>query len=148
MADHRKLAVAAAAVAVAAGAFVVLNPGDEDGDNPPAPPEVTTTTVAPANTTTTTAAEPVATARPEVVRLRAGVPVGGVRTIEAESGDRVRLDVRSDTPQEIHVHGFDLTKTAAPGSPARFRFDADIEGRFEVETHATGTVIAEIAVSP
>jgi hypothetical protein len=145
MPDRRKLAAAAAAVAVAAGTFVVLSPGDEDREAGPPP---ATTTAAPAAAAAITEVPPVTRTQPEVVSLRAGVPVGGVATIEVQSGDRVLLDVRSDTEQEVHVHGFDVTKTAAPGSPARFRFEAGIEGRFEVETHATGTVIAEITVTP
>lgn len=145
---RRKLAIAAAAVAVAAGTFVALSPSDP-GEREPA--GATTTAVAPPaapEPATTTATPPPAQPKAVVVSLRGGAPIGEVKTIEVDSGERVRLDVRSDTPQEIHVHGFDLTKTAAPGSPARFRFEADIEGRFEVETHATSTVIAEIAVSP
>lgn len=144
--SRRNLALAAAAVAVAAGTFVVLSPGEDDRET-----ASTAATVSPAVTIpTATTAKPGPPPAPEadIVRLRAGAPVGGVQRIDVESGERVRLDVRSDTPQEIHVHGFDVTKTAAPGIPARFRFKADIEGRFEVETHATGTVIAEIAVSP
>lgn len=142
--NRRNIAIAVAAVAVAAGTFVVLNPGQDGGKPEPRP---ATTTVSPAAAATTTP-EPAPAPQPEIIRLRAGAPVGGVKRIEVERGDRVRLDVRSDTPQEIHVHGFDVTRTAAPGSPARFRFRADIEGRFEVETHATATVIAEIEVSP
>ena len=63
-------------------------------------------------------------------------------------GETIRLTVASDAAAEIHVHGFDIEKEAAPGQPARFRFKADIEGRFEVEAHPSATQIAEITVNP
>ena len=36
---------------------------------------------------------------------------------------------------DIHVHGYDLERSVAPGAPARFVFPADIEGVFEIESH-------------
>ena len=32
-----------------------------------------------------------------------------------------------NTPDEIHLHGYDIERTAKPGHPARFRFEADAE---------------------
>ena len=48
----------------------------------------------------------------------------------------MRIVVSSDVPDEIHLHGYDIEKEAAPGKPARFRFKADAEGAFELESHA------------
>ena len=47
----------------------------------------------------------------------------------------MRLLVSSDGNDEIHLHGYDITRNAAPGKPARFRFKADVEGVFEIESH-------------
>ncbi len=44
----------------------------------------------------------------------------------------MRFRVESDVADEIHVHGFDITKEVAAGGSASFSFPADIEGVFEV----------------
>lgn len=141
----RTITLVLAALAVAIGGYLVLRPDDD-----PEPKAVTTTvTTSAAGTTTTTATTTTAPA-PTVtrIRLKDGKPVGGEQAIEVRKGDRVRLVVTSDAAGEIHVHGYDLEREAAPGSPARFDFVADIDGRFEVEAHATDTRIAEITVNP
>ena len=48
----------------------------------------------------------------------------------------MRIVVSSDAADEIHLHGYDIEKNAAPGTPARFNFKANIEGVFEIESHA------------
>jgi FtsP/CotA-like multicopper oxidase with cupredoxin domain len=87
------------------------------------------------------------------LRLRGGQVVGGAKTIEAERGDTVRLVVRSDAPDELHLHGYDIEREAAPGRPARFRFTADAEGEFVLESHTAEhaghePVIARLLVGP
>ncbi len=47
-----------------------------------------------------------------------------------------------------HLHGYEIEKTAGPRSPAVFRFEAEFEGVFEVETHNGDAVIAKIVVEP
>ena len=53
-----------------------------------------------------------------------------------------------DTADEVHVHGFDVTKAVPAGGTALLSFDANLEGRFEVELHGSGAQIAELEVSP
>jgi hypothetical protein len=64
----------------------------------------------------------------------------------------VVIVVRSDVADEIHLHGYDIEKEAGPGRPARFRFKANLEGQFELESHVAedagrdpvvGTLIVE-----
>jgi hypothetical protein len=43
--------------------------------------------------------------------------------------------VNADAPDDIHLHGYDIEKKAAPGQPARLRFNANLEGEFEIESH-------------
>jgi hypothetical protein len=76
-----------------------------------------------------------------------------VRRIEAKRGDFVRLVVESDAADEIHVHGYDITRKVRPGEAARFSFRADVEGIFEVESHeaeheGVDSVIARLVVEP
>ena len=47
----------------------------------------------------------------------------------------MRIVVSADAEDDLHLHGYDIEKTAAPGKPARFDFDASIEGQFEMESH-------------
>ncbi len=79
--------------------------------------------------------------------------VGGPKTVELAKGDAVRLVVAADAPDEIHVHGYDITKNAGPGAPARFVFRADLEGVFEVESHVAedagrNPLVARLVVNP
>ena len=55
--------------------------------------------------------------------------------LAAKKGDRVRIVVSSDAPDDIHLHGYDIEKPVEKGKPARFDFVADIEGIFELESH-------------
>jgi heme/copper-type cytochrome/quinol oxidase subunit 2 len=63
-------------------------------------------------------------------------------------GDRVKLEITSDSPAELHVHGYDLEQEVEPGEPAELTFDATITGRFEIEDHDTETTLGELIVQP
>ena len=63
-------------------------------------------------------------------------------------GDRVKLEITSDSPAELHVHGYDLEQEVEPGETAELAFDATITGRFEVEDHDTETALGELLVQP
>jgi hypothetical protein len=54
----------------------------------------------------------------------------------------------ADAADEVHIHGFDLTRDVGPSASARFNFKADIEGRFDVELHGSHTQIALLEVRP
>jgi FtsP/CotA-like multicopper oxidase with cupredoxin domain len=133
-------------------AFVLLSPGDDDELGPATTPTAT----APSATTpaggepqaTTTAVAPPAPPV-ETIRVRGGKPAGGVQTINVEKGERVRIRVSStDTADEIHLHGYDKYADVAPGRSARFTFEANLEGIFEIELHGTGTQIGKLVVEP
>ena len=146
--NRRTVALVAAAVAIAVTGFLVLRPSDDSSSSSSA----TTTTSASSSTTTstTTSTGETPTSLPEatVIHVVGGQPVGGKQKISVRKGDTIRLKVTSDEAGEIHVHGFDLEEEAAPGKPASFTFTANIEGRFEVESHASNAQIAEISVNP
>jgi FtsP/CotA-like multicopper oxidase with cupredoxin domain len=160
MSRNQRIALVAAAVAVAVLAFVIAQPGDdEDGG------ESATTTPAQAETggsngggatsPTETEEPPPPPPEPEVtrIRMRDGAVVGGAQDIEVARGDTVRIVVASDAADEIHLHGYDITRNAAPGQPARFRFQADAEGAFEIESHVAADagrdpLVARLVVEP
>ena len=66
--------------------------------------------------------------------------------VEVKQGEQVRLVVHSDTPDEIHVHGYDLEKPVGPGQDAVIEFAATQTGLFEVETHDSGLLLTQLAV--
>jgi hypothetical protein len=143
MSKYQRLALVALAVVLAVAAFAVLRPTDDEQ------PE-RASTPAPAETGPARTQREEAKPRPEVtkIRLRGGKPVGGPRTISLRSGQTGRIDISSDVPGEVHLHGFDIEKQVAPGRPARLRFKADIDGVFELEDHQSGEQIASVEVSP
>jgi hypothetical protein len=78
--------------------------------------------------------------------------VGGPAEIHAKNGDTVVIIVGADAADDIHLHGYDIEKQAEPGKPAIFRFKANLEGEFELESHVAedagreplvGTLIVE-----
>jgi len=77
-----------------------------------------------------------------------GKPVGGIKDLTYNAGERVRFEVRSDVSDEIHVHGYDLMKDVEAGGSVEFDFPATIEGVFEAELEGRGEEIAELTVNP
>jgi hypothetical protein len=140
-----------AAVAIAVAAFALLRPEDEDsaGERPAATaPEPTAPEPEPAGEETETGPERPRRPRAPTIRVRGGQPVGGVREIRGERGERVRFSVESDQPYEVHLHGYDVFERAAPGAPARFSFEAELEGIFEVELEGPHVQVATVRVEP
>lgn len=85
---------------------------------------------------------------PQTVTVVNGKPDGGVKTITYKKGDTVDLTVKSDTADEIHIHGYDVHKDVAKGGSVHFTFPASIDGRFVVELEAKGEQIASLQVEP
>jgi hypothetical protein len=54
----------------------------------------------------------------------------------------------SDVEDEVHVHGYDVSKEVAAGGTAKFSFPAEITGVFEVELEQTAVPIANLQVNP
>ena len=148
MSRQQRFGLIALAVAVAVVAFVIARPSDDDDDG--GSPAATQTQTAPADARGGEPETPPAPPPPEVhrIRVRGGEPVGGVREITAQRGETVRITVSSDTPQHIHLHGYDVIRDAGPDAPARLRFEADLEGIFEIELEGPHVQIAELRVEP
>jgi FtsP/CotA-like multicopper oxidase with cupredoxin domain len=151
MSRNQRLGLVVLAIVVAVAAFLIARPSDdeEEGAGTGNQPAQTETTATPDGETAGPAEPP----RVERITLRGGAPQGGVRTLRYQTGETVRLAVTSDAADEVHVHGYDLTQNPAPGKPVRFRFKADIEGVFEIESHVAEDagrepLIARLVVEP
>jgi len=116
------------------------------GGDDEASPTVTTTTETQTQTTSTDE-QPEG---PTVVRvtIEDGVPAGGIVRAAVDKGDRIVLVVTSDVADEVHVHGYDVSRDVVPGKTARIAFTATIPGRFEVELEEHGVQIADLTVNP
>jgi len=68
--------------------------------------------------------------------------------ISVDEGDRVTLRVSSDTPMELHLHGYNLEQVVEPGEKADLQFTADITGRFEIEDHESEAELGVLQVRP
>jgi hypothetical protein len=119
---------------------------------PAASTDATTTGVAAPTTTegATTATTPASTAVPAVLTIKVvnEKPVGGVARLKVKNGDRIHFIVESDKKLEVHLHGYDVMKDAAPNAPAEFDLPATIEGVFEAELEAPGVQILKLTVEP
>lgn len=95
---------------------------------------------------------PMATAEPSSdqafdIDAAGGQVTGDTGRLKVSVGQSVTLRVTSDTADEVHLHGYDLKATVAPGQPAEITFDATIPGVFEIELENSGTALASLQVS-
>jgi hypothetical protein len=129
--------------------FLVLQPDDSNDDD-------TTTSSAPAVTTGEAGTSPGEPAKPikptpppvPTVTVKDGEPEGGVLELDLKEGDLIRFQVKSDVDEEIHVHGYDLSKDISAGGTVTFAFPADIGGIFEVELENSAVPIVSLQVNP
>ena len=146
-----------------AGAVALAGCGGSDETSAPAesPPATTAApatepaTTAETQTTGTESNETATTTETEdkpdvdvVIKVVDGERVGGKGRVEAKHGDHVRIEVDVDAPQELHLHGYDIEQEATPDKPGIFEFEAELEGIFELESHASEKVLADVVVSP
>jgi hypothetical protein len=141
MSRGMRLGLLAAVIVAAIVGFVIAQPGDDD--------ETKTTTTAPAPPAGAQD-KPRKPRRPPYVQIRVvgGKPAGGVRKLKVDKGERVRFVVRSDVTDEVHVHGYDISRDVPAGGSVKFNFPARIDGSFEIELESRQEQIAELEVQP
>jgi hypothetical protein len=133
MTNRTRFALLGLAVAVAIVAIVIAVSGGDDNDKSKS-----------AGTTPAKPAQP----EPTQIEVKGGKPVGGIKKIKVDKGERVRLAVHSDVADEVHVHGYDFHKDVAAGGTVRFDFPAKIDGSFEIELEDLKEQIASLQVQP
>ena len=134
MSRNQRIGLIVAAVLIAVLAFVIASPGGDDSSDKASQTNATTTptkTTGTGTDATTTPAQPQATK----IDIRGGEVAGGAAEIHAKNGDTVVIVVSADAPDDIHLHGYDIEKPVEPGKPVTFRFKANLEGQFEIESH-------------
>ena len=128
MTGRTRLGLIAGVVAIAVIGFIIAQSGGNDKSN---------------KTTSTGSST-----GPTPIQVVNGKPVGGIRKINVNKGDRVRFSVTSDVSDEIHVHGYDFMKDVKAGGTVRFDFPAKIDGSFEIELEKRKEQIAALEVQP
>ena len=82
------------------------------------------------------------------IKVEDGVKTEGLDIISVRVGESVRFEVEADVPDEVHVHGYDLTFDTIPNEAILVEFVADATGIFEVEIEGLGLPIVDIEVTP
>lgn len=150
MSSPQRAALVAAALVVLVAGFFVLRPSDDD----PAPTAQTATqtvetAVAPVATQATEAPAPVTTQTTSTPKPKTPLlTTAKVTEMEVDKGDTVSFRARSSAGDEVHVHGYDISKEAPPGETISMSFKADLEGIFEIEFEQSGTEIGRLKVNP
>jgi hypothetical protein len=150
MSRQARIGLVVATLVVLVVAFVVLSPGGDDDSD-----KANTTAAAPPPPTPTNGETTPVTPPPppaptfETISVKAGKPVGGIKTITVDKGDQARIQVSSpDTTDEIHLHGYDLKRDLKAGGRVRFSFVAKDDGIYEIELEGSGTQIGKLVVEP
>jgi hypothetical protein len=152
-----RIAVVVLALVAAGVLFFVLREGDESTDATTAATDTTIEEGSSGSATGSNGAgdKPEKPSKPkpdkpevQTIEVRGAEPVGGVQELTFTNGDRIRFVVRSDVADEVHLHGYDVTKEVPAGGEAVFDVPATIEGVFEAELHHALVPIAEITVQP
>ena len=61
---------------------------------------------------------------------------GKVKTLNFDEGDTVRFRVRNDEAEEVHVHGYDISKELEPNKTETVSFKATITGHLRDRARA------------
>jgi len=122
-------------------AFLALRPKD-------AATPTRSTAAPPATTSSATGA--VTPTAPPVTEPSPGplLEAGAVERLRVAKGEQVRFRVRSQSAEELHVHGYDIERDLAAGKTVPVSFEATIDGVFEIEFERAGEQIASLRVDP
>ena len=127
-----RIALLSAGVAAAVVLFLVLRGGDDDT------PSATQPT---ASVVSTNKPPPPA---PQVILIP--INTDAERRATIPRGRRVVLVISGAAGEEVHLHGYDVTRHIGQNGTVRLPFRATIPGRFEVELEASHRQIADLTV--
>jgi hypothetical protein len=156
----QRLTFLAVAAVIAAVAVVGLSGGSDDASEEQAASQATTATpmAAPESTGMADAGESATTAAPEATPAPRPRPrprpvlltaSGDPKTVRGTEGERVRFRIRSAVDEEVHVHGYDITRALPAGRVVTVTIpDATLTGIYEIELHGSGVQIGSLRIDP
>lgn len=68
--------------------------------------------------------------------------------VSVTEGDQVTLQIISNRPIEVHLHGYDLEEVVGAEEPGELSFEATMTGRFPIEDHNTEAELGTLLVQP
>ncbi len=74
--------------------------------------------------------------------------ISGPEVLSVNKGAKVVINITSDAPEELHIHGYDESVMLEPNVPATLTFSADLSGRFPFELELSQTEIGILEVQP
>jgi hypothetical protein len=80
--------------------------------------------------------------------LKDGKLASGQSVIQVHRGEQVILRIKSNTTDELHLHGYDLHARIIPQETAVLEFSANRTGRFTLELHEAQTELGALEVYP
>lgn len=134
---------------VVAAASLVAGCGDPQGedDSPDAKPRDPERATATEETTPSATRDEPDGEREFEIEVDGGEVKGGLRALRVKRGDAVKVTIRSDERDEVHLHGIDLEAPVGPGRPAELEFVAKDQGSYELELHESHVVLGAVVVS-
>ena len=132
MSGRQRLALLAVAAVIAVGAVLLLRTGEDEDDSKPA------------ETTAQTQTSPRAKPKPKPPLLQPG----SQRTIRVKKGATVAFRVRAKSPEEVHVHGYNILRQVPLNRTVSVRFPAKLEGVYEIELEVSHTPLGKLEVRP
>lgn len=133
------------AAVIAILAVILLAGGDGETDDAAKTSSSATPT---ATATSDGSAEPTATPTPKPKPKPPLLEAGKAKALTFKEGETVRFRARHDAAEEVHVHGYDITKALQPGKTETVSFKATIPGIFEIELEGSHTLLAQLKVVP
>lgn len=125
--------------------LLLVGCGTDEGTGTAAP-EVSATTQAAAPSPTASATPTPDDAQAITITVAGGEVTGAEARTSVAVGERVRMTITSDTPDEVHVHGYDITTALPAGQPVNVEFVADQPGIFAIELHDSRLVLTRLQV--
>jgi hypothetical protein len=94
--------------------------------------------------------QPAQTSRQNVfdLQIKGGRAVAGPVLLQVHEGEQVTLNIKSDSADELHLHGYDLHAHITPDQTATLQFTANHTGRFGMELHRAHTELGALEVYP
>ena len=123
-------------IVILGGLFFVFKPQEKQTNTP--------------QTTQSTAASPTPVDKTKTFELvfKNKKLVSGESAIKVEEGDKVVIKATSDTEEELHLHGYDVSIDLEKDKQAELSFTANLSGRFPYELEHSGTEIGAVEVEP
>lgn len=85
-------------------------------------------------------------APPQTVELDISDPPGATQRIEIPLGAEVTMRITTAIADHAHLHGYEIEEYTEPGETIEWQFTANMAGTYELESHVTDSIWADVVV--